>query len=307
MQLDPVQVDPTPIQKETRRLGRKKAFDYRDEDYRADEHVKPLRVIRRAQRTVRRTIALKHLSDDAARELRGPLAIRSGQRSLTVTVATWASHIADEDLVVYFSRTPKKDRIDQEGSTCVSAGHVNKIEQGDVRQQIEPLIKPFGYEGRAGLYRFIRYAYDWMQGNDEWDGAEPSYFGTSERAGAQFFRHCGFWENFFWLREPEQVFLTICDPEVRSSVGIGSDWTTGMDAPDKDGFIHPTGAWRGGHFYIFDGANILLEKVRPLNSWGYEPPCFLKMHGLRALMAWGAGVLYYTERKMKAIQLPQAA
>lgn len=39
-------------------------------------------------------------------------------------------------------------------------------------------------------------------------------------------------------------------------VAVGTQWTTGMFAPDKDGFIHPDGAQAGGHAYVIKGVHM---------------------------------------------------
>lgn len=52
---------------------------------------------------------------------------------------------------------------------------------------------------------------------------------------------------------------------------VGTDWHEGQDTPDAAGFIHPTGAVRGGHEYEVIGYH---HATRPyfeiVNSWGAE-------------------------------------
>lgn len=51
-------------------------------------------------------------------------------------------------------------------------------------------------------------------------------------------------------------------------VAFGSNWTTGMDRPDAQGFVQYTGSPRGGHEYVLNGVNLDREFVRLKNSWG---------------------------------------
>lgn len=52
----------------------------------------------------------------------------------------------------------------------------------------------------------------------------------------------------------------------KGPVGIGTDWTDDMFNPDANGFVRPTGAYAGGHWYLLYGVKgtTLLFK----NSWG---------------------------------------
>lgn len=49
---------------------------------------------------------------------------------------------------------------------------------------------------------------------------------------------------------------------------IGSYWYSGMDYPDANGFIHPTGTVRGGHCYLVNSYSVIKEAYGVWNSWG---------------------------------------
>lgn len=48
----------------------------------------------------------------------------------------------------------------------------------------------------------------------------------------------------------------------------GIDWYEGMDKPEVNGMIHPTGEVRGGHELVVDEINVSNKTVGITNSWG---------------------------------------
>jgi hypothetical protein len=48
----------------------------------------------------------------------------------------------------------------------------------------------------------------------------------------------------------------------------GTNWTTGMFDPDRDGIIHPTGTLAGGHEFVMDEYDQARGLVGFTNSWG---------------------------------------
>jgi len=110
------------------------------------------------------------------------------------------------------------------------------------------------------------------QAEDEWPGAEPTYYGTSVNAGFRVARAQGFISSWGWADEAVMAarhILTV------SPIVIGVDWSDGMDDTDPDGYIHPTGTVRGGHCVYVPGAD--LDRVNPdetkgtvwgVQSWG---------------------------------------
>lgn len=120
------------------------------------------------------------------------------------------------------------------------------------------------------LDRLLTLGYDYAQRVDEWQG--EAYEGTSGRAAAQFFRALGLWNSFWWTNSAEEDvdYLLRYGP-----LGAGSDWFTGMDKPDKNGYLRPEGTWRGGHEWTIDGVKLdkpgrpdLDGDLRMHQSWG---------------------------------------
>lgn len=54
----------------------------------------------------------------------------------------------------------------------------------------------------------------------------------------------------------------------KGPVMVGTDWTDDMFEPDANGYISPTGAVEGGHFYNLCGHLPAEEAYLMLNSWG---------------------------------------
>lgn len=103
------------------------------------------------------------------------------------------------------------------------------------------------------------------QRNDEWSGEEPAYFGTSVRALFRVLQRRGFVSEYRWAWDAETVVnhvLTI------GPVVVGTDWLSGMDSVDAEGFIKAEGRNRGGHAYTIIGASRPRQAVRIINSWG---------------------------------------
>ena len=114
--------------------------------------------------------------------------------------------------------------------------------------------------------------YDLCQDNDEWEGREPTYYGTSVRAAAKMLKAAGAISEYRWGRTAEEVALHLL---LRGPVMLGTTWTMGMFTPDREGFIRPTGGNAGGHAYLAIGVNTeaknpdgSIGKVRCVNSWG---------------------------------------
>ena len=118
----------------------------------------------------------------------------------------------------------------------------------------------------------VNWLYDECQANDEWPGS--SYDGTSVRAGAKVLQREGYLSEYIWAYDSDTVARWVLE---HGPVVLGTDWLSGMDQADADGFIHAEGMNMGGHAYLATGVN--LAKVCPdgsrgalriVNSWGTE-------------------------------------
>jgi hypothetical protein len=162
------------------------------------------------------------------------------RRAPTRTSYTWA----------YF-RQP----LDQ-GDTGTCVGHA-------WRHWLEtaPIICPRDREPRATTIYLEAALRDPWPDNDAGD----LFFGTAVRAGAQALQARGHVGSYVWATDAETVrdFLLTTGPVV-----FGTDWPEGFDAPDRDGFVRPVGATRGGHAYLCLGYSAKRGAFRCLNSWG---------------------------------------
>jgi len=101
---------------------------------------------------------------------------------------------------------------------------------------------------------------------DEWPGTR--YEGTSVLAGAKACAEAGFIEKYFWATSAHEVAQAI------SNVGpvvIGVNWLAGMENVDGSGYIHATGAVRGGHCVCLYGVIVGVDGFITFvgkNSWG---------------------------------------
>jgi hypothetical protein len=116
--------------------------------------------------------------------------------------------------------------------------------------------------------------YRQCQRHDEWDGEEPTYYGTSVRALMKVLKAQGYISEYRWAFDAETVVNHVLN---HSPVIVGTNWYNKMFYPDYTGFIQIGGRIAGGHAYMISGVN--LDKLCPdysrgafriINSWGRE-------------------------------------
>ena len=106
-------------------------------------------------------------------------------------------------------------------------------------------------------------AYDWCRRNDEWSG--EAYSGTSVAAGAKSMVVSGFWGEYRWTNDVNDLAVAVSrtGPAV-----IGVDWLTGFFNVDSDGYLNLTGKVEGGHCVLVHGFNVKRQAFLLRNSWG---------------------------------------
>jgi hypothetical protein len=210
-----------------------------------------------------------------------------------------------------FHRYHKRGPQLNQGNTsrCVLFTMAQLIQSGPIMQDILKVIDPVLYQvitGTTGLNptdldAVLTKAYQYAQQQDEWPGEEPTYYGTSGRAGAKAFQKLGFFGNYYWLTSVEEIarYIILYGP-----VPVGTDWFEGMDTPDHGGYLRPTGNWRGGHEYLLDGVNIKLEEFRMRQSWGEGPDTYkwakIKFDDFDYLLSQGGDALAIPEIRLPA-------
>lgn len=131
-------------------------------------------------------------------------------------------------------------------STCVRYGCTHLL-------MLAPIV-------RRNAFTLTERLYPWAQDNDEWPGAEPTYYGTSVRAGLQFLRkELGVISEFRWAQSMDDVrgWLTMPKDKGGGPLVVGTDWWSGCDnlgdAPFAANWWEPDGNYRGGHCWVIKG------------------------------------------------------
>lgn len=150
-----------------------------------------------------------------------------------------------------------------------------------------PPKRVLGQDDASALERYFR-----IQDRDEWAGSErpgavPQMSGSSMRAGGDQLIAEGHYSRYDWadpydpVKALRQVQLTLA---WRGPVPLGTNWYEGMNWPDPDGFIHPTGRYLGGHSILMVGISLRRQAVRLKQSWGPMPLLHLSFHDLTRLL-----------------------
>lgn len=109
---------------------------------------------------------------------------------------------------------------------------------------------------------------------DEWPGQEPSYFGTSVRAGVKVLQKAGYISSYFWAFDGATAANHVLNV---SPVILGVNWYSGMMRPNRHGYLELSGQIEGGHSVDWVGLNMTASNpdgtaghVTILNSWGLD-------------------------------------
>lgn len=98
---------------------------------------------------------------------------------------------------------------------------------------------------------------------DAWPGED--YQGTSVIAGARVMHDRGLIDEYRWAFSENDLALAV---GYKGPAVLGTWWYSGMDIPDAEGYLRPTGAIRGGHAYLAYGYSIKKPGYKIWNSWG---------------------------------------
>lgn len=256
------------------RLGRKKASDPRDLDYLARDN--PATALVADPRDT--GVVVPGVKEKLRRA-----GISLTQRATSAGVAEWAADLPK------LSRSHKRSSwfpLWQDGfSACVGFTFVELVMAGPIMQHLYHVAKAFDIKGPDGYYSNLAketieaIAREWYlraQDLDEWDGKEPSYYGTSGRAGAKVGQQLGLWPNYLWLTSVPELarYLILHGP-----VPIGVDVFTSDLEPtemvrgrkEPTALLQAAGAWEGGHEMLVDYVNIKTQRFGGPQSWGVTP------------------------------------
>ena len=73
-------------------------------------------------------------------------------------------------------------------------------------------------------------------------------------AGARVMRRLGFVKEFRWIHALDELLSAVA---YLGPVVFGCDWRKGMSKPDPDGFVAPTGGWRGKHCVLINRLHVV--------------------------------------------------
>lgn len=131
-----------------------------------------------------------------------------------------------------------------------------------------PVIQTRQYPSAVEIYDECTQIDEWVQ-NDNFDRS----FGTSVRSGGKVLKARGLIGSYHvtdsvhtmadWIGGRDENGKFIGGPLV-----WGSNWHEGMDFPDAEGYIKPTGSIRGGHCICWVGWNEKRGVFYGVNSWG---------------------------------------
>ena len=118
---------------------------------------------------------------------------------------------------------------------------------------------------------------------DEWPGED--YEGTSVIAGLKVAKKLGWYDNFRWAFNLDDIILGV---GYEGPAVMGTNWYTGMMDIDSDGFVHATGVNEGGHCWGLLGIDIQMKAGILITSWGQSwgrvGRAFISFDGIQKLM-----------------------
>lgn len=92
----------------------------------------------------------------------------------------------------------------------------------------------------------------------------PDDTGSSGLAVAKAAQQDGYITSYLHCFTLDDVISALQDGPVIA----GTNWHTGMDNPDANGYVHATGSVRGGHEYELVGVDLDAKYLLACNSWG---------------------------------------
>jgi hypothetical protein len=184
--------------------------------------------------------------------------------------------------------------LDQQGPLCVLYTGAHIIEAGPTQQKWARLLMHLRLRGltkATDLHGLMKEGYRFAQEHDEWAGT--NYDGTSGRAGTKWLQSLGLVASYDWATKLQQMI----DSAFVKPLSFGCSWFTGMDKLDKNGYIEPTGSWRGGHQIEVCSVNTTGRFFVLDQTWGGHPYRLAKLSfdSARYLLEEADGDCHYHE------------
>jgi hypothetical protein len=103
---------------------------------------------------------------------------------------------------------------------------------------------------------------------DDTPGEEPTYYGTSVRAGAKAMQKDGWIAgDYVWAEDVRVLWKFVL---TRGPVVLGANWYQGMNRVDGNGFVNISGSRVGGHCFLCYGVSADDHAFLCANSWGTD-------------------------------------
>ena len=146
----------------------------------------------------------------------------------------------------------KLGSILDQGNTSACVGHACKLMLTSEPWQQKDTPSPFT------IYREARVIDEFPDDSTE---------GTSVRAGLKVLQNRGLIKNYYWAQDAEHAvdFVHRISPLV-----VGTQWFSGMNTVNAEGFVDVRGDDEGGHSYLACGVSLEKNAILFANSWGVQ-------------------------------------
>jgi hypothetical protein len=143
------------------------------------------------------------------------------------------------------------------------------------------------------------------QRTDPWDGgaypdAAPHYDGTSVLAGVKQLHKQKLFKSYRWAFGIDDLIMGIGH---NGPAVLGIHWYEGMSNTDENGYIHVTGAVRGGHAILARAVNVKEQRITLRNSWGkgwgVDGDCYISFADMDALLQQNGEAVFMLNRTAK--------
>lgn len=162
----------------------------------------------------------------------------------------------------------------------------------------KPVVVPGIDHAKAVEFYYAAQGLDDSPGG-AYPGASPFYEGTSVLAGAKAVQNAGYITEYRWAFGLDDLILALghAGPAV-----LGIDWYNDMFDPDRDGVLHVSGGFAGGHAILANGVSLKRQLVRLHNSWsaawGRQGEAYIGFADLAKLLAASGEACIPTGRRL---------
>jgi len=171
----------------------------------------------------------------------------------------------------------------------------------------ELIAKPVEVPGINGQYAKT-VIYWGAQASDKWPGgsypgADPQYEGTSMLAGVKFAQRLGWFESYHWAFGLQDLIMGIA---YEGPAVMATQWYSGMNRPDRSGFVKVTGDVTGRHCFLCRGVSLSKKWFLIRNSWGRDwgdhGDCYITFSGMERLLEERGHAVFFRGRRRNPME-----